>query len=226
MGYSVAAAEFSISKARRAQACIAQKIINEDRLPKKISYICGVDAAYDGELAFGAAVVLNYDSLEFYESQVLIQRVRFPYVTTLLSFRELPVVVACIRKLKLQPDVFLVDGHGRAHPYGCGLASHMGVALGKPTVGVAKNCLVGEPKQYGEETFLVHKGEVVGAIVSTQKSAKPVYVSVGHMVSLSTAVGIVKKCCRASRVPEPIRFAHRLASKERKAKMAVYSNTV
>jgi deoxyribonuclease V len=143
-------------------------------------------------------------SFEVLEIQTVTQKVKFPYVPTLFSFRELPVVVACIKKLKLQPDVFLVDGHGRAHPYGCGLASHLGLVLGKPTVGVAKSMLVEKLKLVCNEVFLDHEGEVVGAVVPTRKGAKSVYASVGHMVSLETAVKVVKHCIREARVPEPI----------------------
>jgi deoxyribonuclease V len=127
MGNVEVAAEFSISKARKAQACLAQKVINEDKLQKEIKLVAGVDAAYAGDLAFAAASVLNYDSMEVLETKTATQQVKVPYVPTLFSFRELPGLVACIRKLKLQPDVFLVDGHGKAHPYGCGLASHLGL---------------------------------------------------------------------------------------------------
>ncbi len=226
MGACGVAVEFSIRKARLSQACLAKEVIEEDRLPRQIGLVGGVDAAYARDWAFGAAVVLDYGSLEFREVQTATQRVEFPYVPTLLSFRELPVVEACIRKLKLQPDVLLVDGHGKAHPYRCGLASHLGVMLGKPTVGVAKNRLVGEPKRIRENVFLVQNGEVVGAVVVTCKGTKPLYVSVGHMVSLLTPVEIVKHCSRVSRVPEPVRLAHRLTAEERKAKNAVDANTV
>jgi deoxyribonuclease V len=209
---------FSIEKARKAQRCLARKIITEDKLPKEIGLIAGVDAAYAGNWAVGAAAVLNYSSLEVLEIQTATVEVKFPYVPTLFSFRELPAAMACIRKLRLQPDVFLVDGHGRAHPFGCGFASHLGVVVGKPTVGVAKSRLVGERRQVGEDVFLMQGSEILGAEVITRAGAKPVYVSVGNMVSLQTAVEIVKHCSR-SRVPEPIRIAHRAAS-EGKAKIA------
>ena len=212
-------AEFSISKARKAQTCLAKKIVTQDRLPKEIRLVAGVDAAYFGDRAFGAAAVLDYNSLEVLETQTVTQQVKFPYVPTLLSFRELPPIMACIRKLKHRPDVFLVDGHGKAHPYGCGLASHLGVVLGKPTVGVAKSRLVGDPRQVSDEVFLVLDGEVVGALVETKKGSKPVYVSVGNMVSLETAVRIVKHCSLGNRIPEPIRVAHCAAGEERKAKI-------
>jgi deoxyribonuclease V len=219
-----AAAKFSISKAHKAQTCMAKKVISQDNLPNEIKLVAGVDAAYAGDLAFCAAAVLDYKSLIVLETQTAVQPTKFPYVSTLLSFRELPVAVACIRKLKLKPDVFLLDAHGKAHPFGCGFASHLGLALGKPTVGVAKNRLFGEPKKIGEDVFLVQDGEIIGAVVPTRSGAKPVYVSVGNMVSLETAIKIVKHCTRSSRIPEPILQAHRLASEKRKAQMAPPTN--
>jgi deoxyribonuclease V len=215
------AVEFSTRKARKAQTRIAQSVISEDRLPTEIRLVAGVDAAYAGNLAVGVAVVLDYGSLEVLEVQTATCQVKFPYVPTLLSFRELPAAVACIRKLKAPPDLLLVDGHGKAHPYRCGFASHLGVVLGTATVGVAKNRLIGEPKQVGGNILLVHEGEVVGAVLSTRQGSKPVYVSVGHMVSLETAVRIVKHCTRNSRIPEPLRVAHRVAAEKRKAEIAI-----
>jgi deoxyribonuclease V len=207
---------FSISKAHKAQMRLAEKIITEDRLPQKINYIAGVDAAYSDQLAIGAVAVLDYKSLELLESQIATCEVKFPYIPTLFSFREIPPTVACIKKLKLQPDVLLADGQGIAHPYGCGFASHLGLAIGKPTIGVAKSRLVGEPKTTAGQVFLVQKGQVISAVVTTKEGAKPVYVSVGHLISLGTAVKIVKHCARNSRIPEPLLRAHRLASEEKK----------
>ena len=207
---------FSISKAHKAQMRLAEKIITEDRLPQKINYIAGVDAAYSDQLAIGAVAVLDYKSLELLESRIATCEVKFPYIPTLFSFREIPPTVACIKKLKLQPDVLLADGQGIAHPYGCGFASHLGLAIGKPTIGVAKSRLVGEPKTTRGQVFLVQKGQVISAVVTTKEGAKPVYVSVGHLISLGTAVKIVKHCARNSRIPEPLLRAHRLASEEKK----------
>ena len=220
MNKTNATAQFSISKAHHAQMSMAQKIVSQDKLPKEIKLVAGVDAAYSGDLAFGAAAVLDYNSLRVLETQTTEQPAKFPYVSTLLSFRELPVAVACLQKLNLKPDVILVDGHGKAHPFGFGFASHLRLALGKPTIGVAKNRLVGKPKKIGEEVFLVQDGEIIGAVVPTQRGAKPVYVSVGHLISLETAIKIVKNCTRSSRIPEPILQAHILATEKRKAQMA------
>jgi deoxyribonuclease V len=174
----------------------------------------GVDVAYVGALAVGAVTVVDYDSLEVLEMQVAACEVKMPYIPTLLSFRELPPAVAAIRKIKLMPDVFLVDAQGWAHPYRCGFASHLGLAMNKPTIGAAKSRLIGEQIQQDGKTILVDKGEVIGEVVTTKESCKPVYVSVGHMVSLETAVQIVRHCSK-SRIPEPLLQAHNLATKTR-----------
>jgi len=195
---------------------LAEKIITEDRLPQKINYIAGVDAAYSDQLAIGAVAVLDYESLELLESQTAMCRVKFPYIPTLLSFREIPPTVACIKKLKLQPDVLLADGQGIAHPYRCGFASHIGLAIGKPTIGVAKSRLIGKPTRIGGEDFLVQKGQVISAVVTTKEGVKPVYVSVGHLISLGTAVKIAKRCVCNSRIPKPLLQAHKIASEEKR----------
>ena len=207
---------FSVSKAHKTQLRLSQKIIAEDHLPEKVNSIAGVDVAYTDKLAIGAAAVLDYESLELLELQTATCEAKFPYIPTLLSFREIPPAVACIKKLKLKPDVLLVDAQGAAHPYGCGFASHLGLAIGKPTVGVAKSRLFGEPKTIAGQEFLFQKGQIIGAVVTTKKGAKPVYVSVGHLISLGTAVEIAKHCVRNSRVPEPILQAHTIASEERR----------
>jgi deoxyribonuclease V len=207
---------FSVSKAHKAQMRLAEKIIAEDKLPPKINFIMGVDVAYASELAIGAVAVLDYESLELLESQTATCEVKFPYIPTLLSFREIPPTVACIKKLKLQPDVLLADGQGIAHPYGCGFASHLGLAIGKPTIGVAKSRLIGKPTEIAGEDFLVQKGRIISAVVTTKEGAKPVYVSVGHLISLGTAVKIVKHCARNSRIPEPTLQAHKIASEEKR----------
>jgi deoxyribonuclease V len=205
---------FSVKKAHKTQLCLSQKIILNDKLPPKIRVIAGVDVSYIGNIGVGAITVLDYESLKLLETQVATCQVRMPYIPTLLSFRELPPAMAAINKLKLQPDVFFVDAQGLAHPYRCGFASHLGLAIGKPTVGAAKSRLIGTPVERDGETFLVDKGEVIGAVVTTKQGAKPIYVSIGHMVSLETAVKMVKHCAR-SRIPEPLLQAHKLATEER-----------
>jgi len=206
---------FSVSKAHKTQLRLSHKIITEDRLPEKLTCVAGVDVAYVDDLAIGAVAVLDYVSLELLEQQTATCQAKFPYIPTLLSFREIPPTVACIKKLKLQPDILLVDAQGAAHPYGCGFASHLGLAIEEPTIGVAKNRLTGEPKTVAGQTLLVQNGRVIGAVVTTKEGVKPVYVSVGHLVSLETAVEITKHCVCNSRIPEPLLQAHKIASEEK-----------
>lgn len=210
---------FSIEKAHETQLKLSKQIVLEDMLPEKIRFVAGVDVAYVKDLAVGAVAVLDYASLELVESKTAVCKARFPYVSTLLSFRETRPTVLCIKKLHLQPDVFLVDGHGFAHPYRCGFASHLGLVIGKPTIGVAKGRLFGEVEDAMSEkdvALLKHEDEVIGAVVRTKRGCKPVYVSVGHMVSLETAVEIVRHCICHSRIPEPILKAHQIATAEKR----------
>jgi deoxyribonuclease V len=205
---------FSVKKAHVTQRCLSQKIILKDKLPPKIRTIAGVDVSYVGQIGVGAIVVLDYESLELLETRTTMCQVKIPYIPTLLSFREIPPAIAAIKQLKIHPDLFLADAQGLAHPYRCGFASHLGLALGKPTIGVAKSRLIGTPVDIDGKTFLVDKGETIGAVVTTKHECKPVYVSIGHMVSLETAIKIVKNCAK-SRIPEPLLQAHKLATKER-----------
>jgi deoxyribonuclease V len=205
---------FSVARAHQTQICLSKKLIVEDRLPVEIRTVGGVDVSYVGDVGIGVVTVVDYQTLELLEAQVARVRVKIPYIPTLLSFRELPPAMACIKKLERQPDVFLVDAQGYAHPYRCGFASHLGLAINKPTVGAAKSRLIGTPQKVGGETLLFDKGEVIGAEVVTRQGCKPVYVSVGHMVSLKTAIEIVKHCSK-TRIPEPLRIEHNRATVER-----------
>ena len=206
---------FSVAKAHEAQERLCARIVQEDRLPEKIQLVAGVDVAYTDDQAVGTAAVMDYETLRLVESETAAVHVKFPYVPTLLSFRELPPALAAIRRLKLRPDVFLVDAHSLAHPYGCGFASHLGLAIGKPTIGVAKSRLVGETKEIDGGVFLVHERKVIGAVLTTKMGAKPVYVSVGHLVSLSTAIKIVEHCTGGDRIAKPLQAAHRIAVEEK-----------
>ena len=210
---------FSGEIAHKAQLRLAKQIVFEDRLPEKIRLVGGVDAAYVKGFSVGAVTVLNYNSLTVVESQTSLTRTSVPYIPTLLSFREIPPTLMSIRKLKVQPDVFLVDGHGFAHPYHCGYASHLGLVIKKPTIGVAKGKLSGQMESteaHEEVSFLKQDGEVIGAAIRTSPERKPIYVSVGHMVSLETAIRIVKHCVRGNRIPEPILKAHEAATQEKR----------
>jgi deoxyribonuclease V len=193
--------------------------MHEDTLPETIRYVAGVDVAYTKEVSIGAAVVLDFASLFLVESQVVHLKTRFPYTPNLLSFREIPPAYSAIRKLQKQPDVFLVDGQGFAHPYRLGFATHLALVIDAPTIGVAKNLLCGKVEPVREHGWaaLTDRGEVIGAEVVTRTGTKPVYVSVGHRVSLERAIDVVRSCSRTYRIPEPIRRAHILANQEKRS---------
>jgi deoxyribonuclease V len=208
---------FSVEKAHRLQLKLAEKVVRKDVLPKKIRLVAGVDVAYAGSSSVGAVAVLDFESFRVKESETSVCGTRFPYIPTLLSFREVPPVVSAIRKLTLNPDVFLVDGQGIMHPYRLGFASHLGLAIAKPTVGVAKSPLFGRLQAFNKQGWapVTDENEVIGAAVVTKKGSKPVYVSTGNMVSLKTAIAIVKHCSVTSNIPEPTRQAHIIANREK-----------
>jgi deoxyribonuclease V len=206
---------------------MSEKITFEDRLPKRICSVAGVDIAYTEGVSIGAVAVLDYDSFKLVEKQTAFCKTRFPYIPTLLSFRETEPAVLCIRRLHTQPDLFLVDAHGFAHPYHCGFASHLGLILRKPVIGVAKSKLIGEvktAKSKADANLIEYDQRTIGAAVTTKSGCKPVYVSVGHMISLETAIKIVKRCARDNRMPEPVLMAHSIATGE-KRKINILSTT-
>ncbi len=208
---------FSVKKARSLQLRLSAQVIKKDMLPKTLRYVAGVDVSYTGKWAFGAVAVLDYASLTVVETQGAKAKPNIPYIPTLLSFREIKPSLLAIRKLTIQPDVFLVDAQGIAHPYRLGFASHLGLLLNKPTVGVAKSPLCGQIQPVNKEGWspITDKGEVIGSAIGTNEDQKPIYVSIGHKISLQRAVEIVRHCKTSARIPEPIRIAHLLATKER-----------
>jgi len=195
---------FNTSKAAKTQLLLANKVITRDNLHSPPRNVAGVDVAYMGEYAIGAAVLLDFEGLHTIEEKAVAIKVRIPYIPTYLAYRETPPMVKALKRLKRRPDLVIVDAHGRMHPRRCGAASHIGVVLNIPTIGVAKSHLIGIESDNG---LIIDKGEVVGIKVD-----KNVYVSIGHMISLETAVKIVNKI-RIYRLPEPIRRAHNYAEK-------------
>ena len=190
-----------------------------DRRPKlgSITTVGGVDiSGVDAEgRARAAVVVLSYPDLQLVEGRVIEEEVAFPYVPGLLSFREAPLIAAACEHLQTDPDLVMVDGQGLAHPRRFGLGCHLGLIWEKPTIGCAKSKLCGDhepvPSERGSYSEITHKGEVIGAAVRTRTGVKPVYVSIGHMIDLTTAISCVLQCCRGLRLPEPTRLAHLLA---------------
>jgi len=179
--------------------------------------IAGVDISVNRwtKTGTGAVVVLSYPALEIVETKVVTDRVDFPYIPGLLSFREAPLLLAAFENIILTPDLVLVDGQGIAHPRRMGIASHLGLILGIPTIGCAKSRLYGEyetlANEAGSYVELSDNGEVIGAVLRTKAGVKPLYISIGHMIDLPSATNWVMACCRGYRLPEPTRLAHQVA---------------
>ncbi len=210
--------KFSVKKARKLQLDLSKQVIRKDTLARTLRYVAGVDVAYFAEWAIGVVAVLDYASLSIVEAKKAKVKTSLPYIPTLLSFREVKPARAAVKKLKTPPDVFLIDAQGIAHPYRLGFASHLGLLLDKPTIGVAKSLLCGQvqPMDGQGRSPIMDRGEVIGAALRRIDNEKPVYVSIGHKVSLERAIEIVRHCTTSTRVPEPIRIAHVLATEERK----------
>jgi len=207
---------FSIEKARRIQQKISERIVTEDRLPSSLDLVAGIDISYVGGSAAASVAVLKYDTLEVVEVKRGRVKERFPYVPTLLLFREAPAVFRVLQKIEMKPDVYLIDAHGLAHPYRCGLASYVGVIKRIPTIGVAKSRLCGDVGEHIDDVApLVENGETIGVELITKHGERPVYVSVGNMVSLSRSIEVVRHCTKNYRIPEPLRIAHEKATKEK-----------
>ncbi len=211
----------TIQEARALQRHLSNLVVECDKIGE-IRFIAGVDISgiRTSEPAAGAAILLSFPDLRLVERSIVEGTLEFPYVPGLLSFREAPLMLEALRGLKTEPDIVIVEGHGKAHPRGLGIASHVGLIVGKPTIGFAKSRLVGhydEPAaEAGSMSPLMHKGEVVGTVLRTKDWVKPVFVSVGNMITLPAAVDIVARCTvHGQRLPEPIRLAHIAAGEAR-----------
>ena len=212
--------DVSPAEARQIQRELRGRLSLEDGIrPAEIRRVAGADNGYlrrgASTTAYAAVLVFSFPDLEVLETRVASCPVEFPYVPGLLSFREAPALLAAFGQLEIEPDVILFDAHGYAHPRRLGAASHLGLVLDRPSIGCAKSRLIGsydEPgPELGARSPLVDRGEVVGAAVRTRLGRPPLFVSVGHRISLETAVEIALACCRNNHLmPEPTRLADRL----------------
>ena len=207
----------SAAEAIVLQQKLRERVIVVDQLDT-VSTVAGLDVGPegDGSVMRAAVAVLSFPDLKTADQVVARRPASFPYIPGLLSFREIPALLDALARLGALPDLLLCDGQGLAHPRRFGLACHLGVLTGIPSIGVAKSLLVGEhgplPPARGSWRPLLHKGEVVGAALRTRTGVTPVYVSIGHKVSLATAIDYVLACSPNFRLPETTRAAHRLAS--------------
>lgn len=199
------------------QQRLRKKVITEDRLGE-VRHVAGVDVGFEenNTLTRAAVAVLSLPDLQLRDSAIARLPTSFPYVPGLLSFREVPAILKALEQLSTPPDLLLCDGQGIAHPRRFGIASHLGVLTGIPSVGVAKTRLTGVhepvPDTRGAWVPLRDQDEVIGAVLRTRCGVKPIYVSTGHCVSLETAIDYVMRCTTKYRLPETTRWAHRLAS--------------
>lgn len=209
--------QVTVAEARGIQRSLASQVLkrNEVSAPRLIA---GADISAEDKAgtARGAVVVLRFPDLVLVEHSVVQQRISFPYVPGLLSFRETPLILAACERLTLTPDLFIADAQGIAHPRRLGLASHLGLLLDVPAIGCAKSILCGRHGQLGEEPGcyapLVDGDDVIGAALRTKRGTNPVYVSIGHKVDLEAALHWVMACVRGYRLPEPTRLAHLAAA--------------
>ncbi|HEY8561692.1 MAG TPA: deoxyribonuclease V [Pyrinomonadaceae bacterium] len=208
----------SPKEAIELQKQFAYEVIEEDRFAAPIKTVAGIDLGYDlkTDTSRAVVVVLKYPELELIESSEAVLPIQFPYVPGLLSFRETPVAVKALEKLANAPDLILCDGQGIAHPRRFGIACHIGLLTGVPSVGVAKSLLVGKYESLGETRGstapLIYRREQVGVVLRTKDKVQPLYVSVGHKISLATAIDYVLRCTPKYRLPETTRLADRMAS--------------
>ncbi len=203
-------------EAKALQAELAEKVVTETTFaPALVRTVAGVDVSIRGGMAYAAVVTLSFPELEPVDYALAEAPATFPYVPGLLAFREGPIVLAALDKLRIWPDLLLFDAQGLAHPRRMGLAAHMGVILDWPSIGCAKSRLVGVHEEPGENVGdwapLMDENQRIGAVVRSRARVKPLFVSIGHRVDLSTAVDFVLRCGRGYRLPETTRYAHKAA---------------
>jgi len=205
------------AEARAVQRAIVGRLDRENRIGD-VQTVAGVDvSAGRTGLARAAIVVLRYPELSVVEQIVCGQPIRFPYISGLLSFRELPVILDAWLRIAVVPDLVIVDGQGIAHPRRLGIAAHLGILIDRPTIGCAKSLLTGRYAEPGPEAGamspLLDKGERIGTVVRTKARTNPLIVSPGHGADVESATAWVLRLCRGYRLPEPTRQAHNLAAR-------------
>ncbi|MCY4063361.1 MAG: endonuclease V [Chloroflexi bacterium] len=181
----------------------------------RIKSIAGVDVSVRRKRSRAAVVVMRYPQLDTIEIARAEREASFPYIPGLLAFREGPVILDALRQLQCDPDAFIFDGMGQIHPRKMGIAAHLGLWLQRPTIGCGKTHFIGEfvepASEKGSSSALHHRDEQIGAVLRTRARVKPVYVSVGHLADLASAVKLILSATTRYRLPEPVRAAHNAA---------------
>ncbi|MDI6689975.1 MAG: deoxyribonuclease V [Actinomycetota bacterium] len=212
----------SPKEAMQIQNHLRSRIVTEN-VPEisNVKRIAGADVSYSKRenMIYAAVIIFSFPELQILEEKEAILPATFPYVPGLLIFREGPALIKAFEQIEREPDLVMFDGQGIAHPRGIGIATHMGMLLDKPSIGVAKTVLVGEYDEPGRERGsvfpLIKNGREIGAVVRTREDVEPVFVSIGFKIDLPTAVDFVLKCCQGYRLPEPARKAHHFSNQLR-----------
>lgn len=206
-------------EAARVQLELRQRLVlHWDNRP--VATIGGIDVSIKPETARAAIVVLSYPKLTPIEAVIADAPLIFPYIPGLLSFREGPAVLLAWSKLQHKPDLLMFDGQGIAHPRGIGITSQMGLWLERPSIGVAKSRLYGQHQEVGSQrgdraNLLDKKGNLIGTVLRTREKSNPLYISPGHFMNVEHATQFVLDCCTGYRLPEPTRWAHKVAGGEK-----------
>jgi deoxyribonuclease V len=206
----------SIQEAREIQEQLRHRVVTSGD-PGPVRRIAGIDAHVSPStgLTWAAVALVAFPSLELEESALAAVPTGFPYVPGYLSFREAPAVVEALALLRTPPDLLMVDGHGVAHPRGLGIASHLGVVTGLPSIGVAKSRLVGRCEDpgpaKGDRTKLTYRGATIATVLRSRERARPLFVSTGHRIEAERALELVLATLTRYRLPEPTRLADRVS---------------
>jgi len=215
------ASPLSIKEAREIQFELAKQV-SYSELPSNIKTVAGFDIAYikSQNRLIAGMVVLEFPSLKPIRDTIISRNISFPYIPGYLSFREAPALLELIRMHPEPVDVYVFDGHGLAHPRGLGIASHIGVVIGRPTIGCAKKILVGKFKepalQKGAFSEITYHDKTIGCAVRTRDNTRPIFVSVGNLAKLNQCVKLILNCTGRYRIPEPTRLAHNKVTKRRR----------
>ncbi len=212
--------DLTIEQAKALQLELAHQVVRQDQIGN-VTFVAGTDLGFidNNTVCRAAVVILSFPELELIEYQIAHRPVSMPYIPGYLSFRECPALLDAMAKLQHTPDLILCDGQGIAHPRRFGVACHLGVITGIPSIGVGKSRLIGHSQEpthaKGDWQALMDKGEKIGAVLRTREKTKPLFISTGHKISLETAVAFVLQCCPRFRLPETTRWADGIASRKK-----------
>ena len=203
--------QVNIGALKERQTELAKSVSFQDKIIfDAIRYVAGFSVSFRGSTCVCSAVVLDFKTLKIVEKKFLVTKADMNYLSGFEAFREGPPICQLYYDLEYEPDVIMVSGHGAAHPFACGLATFVGVELGKPTFGAAKNLIFGEEK---DDTIIID-GQAYGKVIKTREYANPLYISPGNLISVETVAEIVRKCViPPHKLPEPLHVAHRQAKK-------------